>query len=250
MRTLKLTLEYDGTEFHGFQRQRGLRTVQGVLEECFSRLLGEPIAVIGAGRTDAGVHARGQVVSFTTSRPVPAEKLVAVLNRPLPADVKVQRAEEVAASFHARRSARSRTYECVIIERDTPSPLLGRFALVLPERVPVTRLRQAARRLLGRHDFRAFQGGGAETKSTERTLRRLTCRRTGDRLTFTVEADAFLYQMVRRLVGALLAVSRGELSPEDVAAALAAGERRRLPAPAPACGLCLMQVSYGACETE
>jgi len=217
-----------------------------VLEARFSRLLGEPIAVIGAGRTDAGVHARGQVVNFATSRPVATEKLVAVLNRALPADVKVQHAEEVAPEFHARRSARRRTYEYTIVERDEPSPLLGRFALVTPERVHVTRMTRAARRVLGRHDFRAFQGGGAETKSTERALFRLSCRRDGNRVTVTAEADAFLYQMVRLLIGTLLAVSRGELAPEDVAQALAAGDRRALPAPAPACGLCLVHVRYGA----
>jgi len=244
MRNVKLLLEYDGTEFHGFQRQGRLRTVQGVLEERFSALLREPIAVIGAGRTDAGVHARGQVANFHTSRPIAIEKLAAVLNGALPLDVKVQGAEEVEAGFHARRSARGRTYEYTIVERAQPSPLTGRFALVLPERVQVARMARAARGLLGRHDFRAFQGGGAETKSTERTLRRLEARREADRVTVTAEAEAFLYQMVRRLVGALLAVSRGELAPEEVQAALRAGNRGLLPAPAPACGLCLVQVSY------
>ncbi len=244
MRNLKLRLEYDGTDFHGFQRQGRLRTVQGVLEERFSKLLGEPISIIGAGRTDAGVHAAGQVVNFKTTRPLPIEKTVAVLNKALPGDVKVQHAEEAGAEFHARRSARSRTYEYVIIERATPSPLLGRYALLLPERVDLSLLEDTAGRLRGRHDFRAFQGGGAETKTTERTLLRLDASRTGDRVTVTAQAEAFLYQMVRRLVGALLSVSRGELSPEQVEQALHAGERGPLLAPAPACGLCLVTVSY------
>ncbi len=132
----------------------------------------------------------------------------------------------------------------MIIERKTPSPLLGRFALLQPERVDLDLLAETAGRLLGRHDFRAFQGGGAETKTTERTLLRLDARRHGDRVTITAQAEAFLYQMVRRLVGALLAVNRGELSPQQVADAFYAGVRGPLPAPAPACGLCLVTVSY------
>ena len=132
MRNVKLVLEYDGTEFHGFQRQARLRTVQGALEERFSRLLGEKIGVTGAGRTDAGVHATGQVANFRTTRPVPIEKMVEVLNAALPPDVKVQDCQEVADEFHARRSALSRTYRYTIVERERPSPLLGRFALVLP----------------------------------------------------------------------------------------------------------------------
>jgi len=247
MPNLKLTLEYDGTEFHGFQRQPargGLRTVQGELERCFSRLLRETIKVIGAGRTDAGVHATGQVVSFRTSRPIPAARLPKVLNGALPADVQVQNCEEVEDGFHARRDARSRTYRYTVIERERPSPLLGRYALIVPGRLDAAEMGRAARPLAGRHDFRAFQGGGSETKSTERRLMRLDCARKGRTVTITAEADSFLYQMVRIMVGALLAVARGELGQEDLLAALADGDRRRLPGPAPACGLCLVQVSY------
>jgi tRNA pseudouridine38-40 synthase len=244
VRNLKLTLEYDGTEFHGFQRQRGMRTVQGELERCFSRLLGEPIKVIGAGRTDAGAHATGQVANFGTSRPIPAGRLREVLNAALPADVKVQRCQQAPPGFHARRDARSRTYRYRVIERPAPSPMLGRYALVVPGRLEVGLMRRGAERLLGRRDFRAFQGGGAEAKGTERTLMRLACRRAGPVITVTAEADSFLYQMVRIMVGALLAVARREIEPEAVVAALAARERRLLPGPAPACGLCLVKVSY------
>jgi tRNA pseudouridine38-40 synthase len=244
LRNLKLTVEYDGTDFHGFQRQRGLRTVQGELERCFSRLLREPIKVIGAGRTDAGVHATGQVVGFRSSRPIPAGRLGEVLNSSLPADVKVQRCQEAPPGFHARRDASSRTYQYRVIERPAPSPILGRYALVVGERVHVGLMRQAAQGLVGRHDFRAFQGGGGEAKRTERTLKRLSCRRTGCVITVTAQADSFLYQMVRIMVGALLAVGRGEMEPGAVLRALAARERRLLPAPAPACGLCLVKVSY------
>jgi len=245
MRNLKLTLEYDGTEFHGFQRQRGLRTVQGAIEERFSRVLGEPVRVIGAGRTDAGVHAAGQVVSFATSRPVPVERMAGVLNAGLPGDVKLQSCEEVERGFHARRSARSRTYRYAVVEREAPSPLLGRYALVTPGPLSVSGMTVAARPLVGRHDFRAFQASGSVTMTTERNLMRLECRREGERLWITAEADSFLYRMVRLVVAALLAVGRGELEPEALAGALATGEA---PAgarkPAPACGLCLLRVLY------
>ena len=237
-------LEYDGTDFHGFQRQRGLRTVQGVLEETFSRLLGEPIRVIGAGRTDAGVHALGQVASFQTSRPIPADRLLGVLNRSLPADVKVQSCREVEEGFHARRAARSRTYRYTATERAVPSPLKGRYALIVPPGLQVERMERLARRLVGERDFRAFQGGGAETKSTVRRLIRLECRRQEEVIAITAEANSFLYQMVRIIAAALLAVGRGEMSGGDVLKALRAGERQMLPGPAPACGLCLIAVSY------
>jgi tRNA pseudouridine38-40 synthase len=244
MRNIKLVLEYDGTDFHGFQRQRRLRTVQGVLEQRFSRLLGEEIHITGAGRTDAGVHALGQVANFRTARPVALDRLAQVLNGALPDDVKVQACEEVEHAFHARRSARSRTYRYTVVERDTPSPLLGRFALVTPGRLDVVAMGRAARPLVGRHDFAAYQAAGSETATTERTLMRLDCRRAGDRVEIVAEADSFLYRMVRLMVAGLIQVGRGELAPESLAAALEA--RQRLPrcAPAPACGLCLVQVTY------
>ena len=246
MRNIRLRLEYDGTDFHGFQRQSRLRTVQGVLEERFSRVLREPIKVIGAGRTDAGVNATGQVASFRTTRPVPMERLAGVLNAALPADVQVQGCQEVGEDFHARRSARSRAYVYTVIERAYPSPVLGRFALVVPEKLSVALMVEAAAGLVGRHDFRAFQAAGSETKTTERTVMRLECRRQAERVAITAEADSFLYQMMRLMVSGLLAVGRGRLAPEGLCEVLGTGERpAAAKGPAPACGLCLVQVSYG-----
>jgi tRNA pseudouridine38-40 synthase len=245
MRNIKLTLEYDGTGFHGFQRQRRLRTVQGVLEERLARVLREPVKVIGAGRTDAGVHALGQVANFRTTRPVPIERLTQVLNAALPPDVKVQSCDEVEDGFHARRSALSRTYRYTVVERSTPSPLVGRYALIVPESLSVRRMAAAARPLLGRHDFRAFQASGSRTRTTERTVLGLHCCRQKERISVTVEADSFLYRMVRIIVRALLAAGRGELQPDDIVAALTTGRRPVAgTAPAPACGLCLLRVSY------
>lgn len=244
MRNIKLTLEYDGTEFHGFQRQRKLRTVQGVLEDRFSRLLGEQVKIVGAGRTDAGVHAQGQVANFHTSRPLALERMAAVLNAALPEDVKVQACAEVETSFHARRCARSRTYRYTVIERAMPSPLLGRFALIVPDRLEVAAMDSAAAKLLGSHDFRALQASGSETLTTERNMLRCECRRRADRIEIVAEADSFLYRMVRNLAAALVEVGRGKLSPGALAEAIARGERLPKLPPAPACGLCLVRVSY------
>jgi len=244
MRNLKLVVEYDGTDFHGFQRQRQLRTVQGVLEERFSALLGEKIKITGAGRTDAGVHASGQVVNFRTTRPIEMKQIVKALNAALPRDIKVQRCEEVKETFHARRSASSRTYRYTLIERPAPSPLLGRFALIVPERLNLTAMQRAVEPLIGRHNFRAFQASGSETMTTERTLMRLDCQREGTRIEITAEADSFLYQMVRIIVGAMLQVGRRQMPPSAPADALRNGERLPRCTPAPACGLSLVEVSY------
>jgi len=244
MRNIKLTLEYDGSDFHGFQRQPHLRTVQGELEERFSRLLGERVHLIGAGRTDAGVHALGQVANFRTTRPVAIGRLADVLNGVLAEDVKVRACEEVEESFHARRCARRRRYRYTAVEREQPSPILGRFALIVRGGLDVDEMNIAAAALLGRHDFRAYQASGSETTTTERNLLRLSCRRNGRRIEITAEAGSFLYKMVRIMVGALLRVGRGELRPEALAEALATGEALTKCPPAPACGLCLIRVSY------
>jgi tRNA pseudouridine38-40 synthase len=245
MPNFKLTLEYDGTDFHGFQRQPRLRTVQGTLEACFSRLLRQPIKAIGAGRTDAGVHALGQVVNFHTTRPLAADRMARVLNAALPPDLKVQQCEEVPDHFHARRCACSRTYRYTVVGRPSPSPLLGRFALILPGPLDLSAMRAAAKPLLGRRDFRPFQASGSETKTTERTLMRLDCLQQGHTVEIIAEADSFLYHMVRIIVAALLRVGRGALAPDALAAALASRQRLPKSGPAPPCGLCLLRVSYG-----
>ena len=231
MRNLKLEVEYDGTDFHGFQRQAAMRTVQGVLEERFSRLLGEPIAVTGAGRTDAGVHALGQVVNFRTTRPVPMETLVAVLNRALPEDVKVQRAEEVPETFHARRAARSRTYRYTIVERDTPSPLLGRFALVTAERLEVARMTKAAQGLLGKARLPRLPGQrlGREEHGAHAVpagLRAGTEIEWRSRWRRMPSSTGWCACWCARCC----AVSRGELTAEALQERLRSGERRGLTA--------------------
>jgi tRNA pseudouridine38-40 synthase len=242
MRNFKLLLEYDGTDFHGLQRQPSLRTVQGVLESALSRLLGAPTPLIAAGRTDAGVHALGQVVNFTTDNPLPAARLLPALNRTLPRDLVAKEVAQVPLDFHARRAAQKRRYRYIILNRPRPSALVARFALQVAEPLDLASMQQAADSLLGDHDFRAFQAAGSESRSTHRRLSLLRCRRLGDLLLITLEADSFLYQMARRIVASLLRVARGDWRPHHLARLLSG--REQPPAPAPPQGLCLMSVSY------
>ena len=244
MRNLKLVLEYDGTDFHGFQRQPRLRTVQGVLERALSRLLSSPTKIIGAGRTDAGVHALGQGVNFVTGNPIPVDRLAFALNRALPSDMAVRKVEEVPLDFHARRSARSRRYRYAILNRTCPAALASRFATQIPDTLDVAAMQEAAQHLIGEHDFRAFQAAGSETRSTRRVLSVLKCLRRGELVFTFLQADSFLYQMVRIMVASLLRVARGEWRPSELRVLLDSRDRGRAPGPVPPQGLCLTRVSY------
>jgi tRNA pseudouridine38-40 synthase len=250
-RTFRLLLEYDGTDFAGFQLQgRGERTVQGVLEAALARLSGgEACRIHGAGRTDAGVHALGQVAHFASAWPIPPGNLAVALNGALPRDLVVRAADLAQPGFHARYDATERVYRYVILNRAAPSALLGRFALHVRERLGWEAMRAAARHLEGVHDFAAFGRPDAPGKSTVRAVRRVDVRPWKDCLLVTVAGNAFLRQMVRSFVGALLAVGRGALRPDDVIAIRNGRDRALCPPVAPAHGLCLVRVEYGGTRT-
>lgn len=248
MRTLKLTVEYDGTEFSGYQRQaQGERTVQSVLEETLRRLIPrEEPTLYAAGRTDIGVHALGQVVSFQTSSSLPLERWAIALNSLLPPDIAVASAEEAAPEFHARFSARQRTYGYMIWTRRTRSALWGRYSLHYRGDLSLELMRQAALPLVGTHDFAAYaRQGGNPGKTTVRDLRRLSVRRVSDGLLVTATANGFLRSMVRNLVGGLIAVGSGKVRPEMLEEILETRDRVRNPiAPAAPQGLFLWRVDY------
>ena len=244
-RYLALKVAYDGTYFHGFQKQPGLRTVQGVLEACLASLTRSVCPVKGAGRTDAGVHAKGQVVSFCCEDwPVPVDRVVPALNGALPEDIAVLAAAEVPPGFHPRYDAVRKVYRYTIFRRAVRCPLARLYALHFPGPLDMARLVEATDLLVGRHDFRAFQNAGRPVKSAVRTL--FTCRVQEDRdfLHFWFAADGFLYQMVRIIVGTLLEIGRGRLAPAVIDEALKSGERRLLGPTAPPHGLCLEEVHY------
>ena len=238
----RATVEYDGTEFAGFQVQPGHRTVQGELETALARLNGgvrQPVD--GAGRTDAGVHATGQVIAFTYTGALSPSALTEALNGTLPPDVAVRGVRRAAARFHPRYAARYREYRYTVWNGPR-SPLRERTALRVRNRLDTDAMARAATAFEGRHDFSPF--GGADPQPI-RTVHAVRVRRTGDLVTIDVRADAFLRGMVRRMVAALLAVGTGKIREADVAAAL----RERRPAfggaAAPARGLCLRRVALG-----
>ena len=242
MRTIRLDVAYDGAAFHGWQVQPDQRTVQGVLEEALKATLGDTVTLKGAGRTDAGVHARGQVASFATSSPLPAEAVAAVLRRHLPEDVEVRRSREVPADFDARRSAVARRYAYRLL--DQPDVLLKRHAWHPRRRLEADRLTAAVRPLEGEHDCVALAASGGSAVRTECRIHRATWRRWESGLQLDIVADHFLYHMVRNVVGSALVFSQRPDPAAAMAALLASRDRSRAGATAPPHGLCLEQVYY------
>lgn len=234
-------VEYDGTDFAGFQAQPGTRTVQGELEAALRHLSGVRVVVDGAGRTDAGVHAADQVIAFTYRGRLQAEELQRALGALLPADVAIRDLRRVDPRFHPRHAARYREYRYTVWN-GPPSPLRERFALGVRAPLDTAAMARAGSVLEGRHDFRAF---GAADRTTVRTVHAVRVRRKGRLVTIDVRADSFLRGMVRRIVAVLLEVGRGTIDEADVAAALAAGRPARNGASAPAKGLCLRRVALG-----
>jgi tRNA pseudouridine38-40 synthase len=244
MRTIRLTLEYDGTAYLGWQRQPQGMTVQQALEEAVARITGAMPSVVGSGRTDAGVHARGQVAHFKTPSAMPAATFHRALNALLPRDIVVLGAEEAAADFHARFSARGKRY-AYTIWNDPVRPVLKRHIVWhCRRRLAVDRLRAASECLLGTQDFRAFESSGAAAKTTTRTVTLAEWSRNGPELVFAVEADGFLYNMVRSIVGSLVEVGLGKRAPEWIRELIASRDRTKAGPTAPPRGLCLVRVDY------
>lgn len=246
-RNFRLVLEYDGSQYHGWQRQQGVLTIQEVLEARLELMLGDSIRVRASGRTDAGVHARGQVVNFYSRTKLNAGEIQRGLNSLLPADIVVLSANELPRSFHARFSAKSKVYQYRILNRQTPSALARQFAWHVRVPLAVSQMRECLETITGLHDFAAFMASGSSVTSTERHIYRaqLTCL-TEHHLVFTFEANGFLRHMVRNLVGSLVEVGKGKWTPGDFAAILAGRDRRRAGMTAPAHGLYLVTVRYEA----
>jgi len=245
MKHIKLVIGYDGTEFHGFQRQRGLRTVQEELERTLTTLLGHPVSVKSAGRTDAGVHAEGQVVSFWTTCPIPVDRLPVALNGLLPPDIVAKRAKVVSPDFHPRFDATSRVYRYLIDNRPVPSALLRRYAWHIPKPLNVEAMKTAAQYLIGVHDFASFHASGSDLGSTVREMKRIVISNRNGIIAITLEANSFLYHMARIIVGTLVEIGCGERHHEEMRDILLARNRSVAGKTAPPHGLCLMQVKYG-----
>jgi tRNA pseudouridine38-40 synthase len=255
MRNLKLILSYDGAEFAGWQVQPGRSTVQGALASAIGRLSGENVLPQGSGRTDAGVHALAQVASFATASPIPAENWVGALNDILPASIRVLEVIEAVPEFHARKSARAKTYRYRIYRGAICPPFLARYVWHYPYPLEESAMTAAADVVVGEHDFTSFAAvdpervermAAAENFQTTnvRTIYSSSCTREREELIYTVRGSGFLHHMVRNLVGTFLLVGKGTVSREDLGRILAARERTAAGATAPASGLYLVGVEY------
>lgn len=240
----KLLLQYDGSRYHGFQRQKNGVTVQETLEDTLTKVLKQPIQVTGCSRTDAGVHALQYVCNFRGDHAIPFDKVPVAVNTRLPYDIRVLAAEEAAEDFHARFSARSKTYLYVVWNRPTGSPFLWNYAYHFGYPVDAEKMREAAKVLVGTHDFSAFMSSGGSQKTTVRTVNRLTVTEQGPYLFISINADAYLYNMVRIIAGTLLYVGCGRMQTEEVADLLVSGKRKLAGITAGAEGLYLQEIHY------
>ncbi len=244
MRNLRLDLCYDGTRYRGWQRLPGKDdTIQGKLETTLSRILGEEIEISGSGRTDAGVHALGQVANFHCESTMAAQEILEKLRRYLPEDIGIYSCRDVSARFHARLNAKEKTYRYRIWNSDAPCVFERRFVAVMPETLDIPAMEQAAAFLVGQHDFSAFCGNAKMKKSTVRYIRSIKILREGEELQIFFTGNGFLHNMVRILVGTLVEAGRGERAADSIPE-LFGGKRAEAGFLAPPQGLCLMEVTY------
>ena len=244
MRKIKLTLEYEGTRYAGWQIQKSADTIQERVEDALERVLREKVRVHAAGRTDAGVHALGQVAHFQTRSSLPRENIRNGANTYLPSDIVILRAGEVLPDFHARYKAKGKNYRYLVYRRKEPSPFRVDRAYHFPLPLDTEKMERAARHLKGRHDFNAFAASGSSVKNTVRTLSRIGISEKGELLTFELAADGFLYKMIRNIVGTLLEVGKGKIPPEELKNILNSRDRKLAGPTAPAAGLYLLKVIY------
>ena len=245
MRRLKLTIAYDGTNYHGWQRQENALTVQQVLEEKLAKIFAEKISLTASGRTDAKVHALGQVVSFTTEGSIPVENVVKAANSILPTSLAVLSAEQVDINFHARFDAVGKTYLYKINENDKYNPFTANYAWLLGEQLALAQMHQASKVILGEHDFSSFQATGSTPTTPVRKMDKAVWQRNEQgELCFSITGNGFLYHMVRNLVGTMVDVGLGKMSVEEFKEVLLAKDRNKAGKTAPPQGLYLQQVYY------
>lgn len=244
MKRIKLTAAYDGTNYHGSQIQNNGETIEGVLKRELEKLLNEEISLIGASRTDAGVHARGNVYVFDTESRIPPEKFSYALNARLPEDIRIQDSCQVPPQFHPRHQDTIKTYEYRILNRKFPLPEYRLYAHFSYDTLNLEKMQEACTCFIGEHDFASFCAAGSQVESTVRTIYDLKVDRTGEIITVSVTGNGFLYNMVRILVGTLLQVGKGEIAPEKIPAIIAGRDRNLAGPTAPARGLTLAEIRY------
>jgi len=241
---VRIVVSYDGTNYCGWQRQKNGLSVQEVVEIAIEKLTAEKVSVVGSGRTDSGVHAKGQVAHFDTNSSIPAERFYLALNTVLPDDIKVVSSAEASENFHARFSAKKKTYSYNFYVSDVILPLVDRYACRLDKTPDLAAMTLAASAFCGEHDFAAFRGTGSAVKDTVRSIYDITFKKTEGGFSVYVTGNGFLYNMVRVMVGALLSVGSGETSVSAIGDALLSGKRNKAFKTLPAKGLTLENVGY------
>ncbi len=244
MKNIKLILEYDGTNYCGFQRQRSQITVQQCLEEAISSLTGEEVQLIGCSRTDSGVHAREFVANFKTLSSIPAERFKNAINTKLPEDIAIIKSEEAEEDFHARFSAKGKTYSYTILNQNNRSALYRNCSYHVKPFLDIEKMKSACEFFLGTHDFSAFKSSGGQTKSSVRTIKELTIKAEGSFIRIYVTGDGFLYNMVRIIAGTLIEVGQGRILPSDIEGIILSRDRTKAGRCAPPQGLILEKVYY------
>lgn len=244
MKNVKLTIEYDGTNYCGWQKQNNEKTIQEEIEKAIYKAVGEVVEVIGSSRTDAGVHARKMVANFKTKATIPFDKFKYAINDKLPDDIAIIESEEVSEDFHARYDSKGKTYCYSIINRQQ-KPAIGRnYVYHFKWDLDIEKMREACKYFIGKHDFKAFRSLGSSVKTTERTIKELYIESEGEKINIFITADGFLYNMVRIIVGTLLKVGRGKISVEDIEKIILLGDRKKAGPCVPAQGLILEKVYY------
>ncbi len=244
MRRIRLTIAYDGTDYCGWQKQDGAPSVQETVEDAIRKLTGEPAEVIGASRTDSGVHALGQTAVFDTESPVPADRFVPALNSFLPDDIRITESEEVPESFHPRFDAHRKRYEYRIFIGNVCPPTRFRYVHHLREVPDVTAMQEAASYIVGTHDFTSFCAAGAQVKTKIRTVTSIQVEKAGDEIVIAVEGDGFLYNMIRIIAGTLVNAGLGRTKPAEIPGIITGMDRSLAGPTLPAKGLCLCKIWY------
>ena len=244
MRNIKLTIEYDGTSYGGWQKQKNNRTIQQCIEEAIKLLTGEEVELMGSSRTDAGVHAKGMIANFITNSQIPADKFREAINTKLPDDIGIIKSEEVDKNFHSRYDSKGKTYCYTLVNRYEKVCLGRSYVYQVRDELNYNLMKDAAKYFLGKHDFKAFKTNGSSVKTSVRTISGLELELKGDVIKIFISADGFLYNMVRIIVGTLIEVGKGKIKPEDIENIIKNGDRSKAGPCVPPNGLVLEKVFY------
>lgn len=244
MRNILLKIEYDGTNYAGWQYQKNAKSIQETMEVALKRITDRKARLVSYGRTDAGVHALGHIVNFKTDSEIPLLKLQRALNNILPKDIVIKEAKEVPPKFHSRFDARSKIYRYAIVNGPSPSAIFRNVTVHISYKLDLALMKKEAKVLIGKHDFKSFQAADRIERSSIRTIKNLSIKKSGETIKIDVEADGFLYNMVRNIVGTLIDIGRGRFPAGSMARILKAKDRKLAGETAPAKGLFLMEVKY------